>query len=340
MNKTKMTELFNLKWFLLKMISKWYLFLVGTLIGTLLVGGGYFLVKVALAPARDYKAETVYYMEYASDPDAADVYTYFNEFTMNQWVLSDCFQEAVRQETGKAITEEELAKYVTSYILADTRVQTLTVTTSDPELTMAITRAYAKTFPVWAESQRELVSIRVTNLPESAPLVKADVRVARAVLLGAVLGLFFTCMILYLYFLYDDRIELPEQLADRHGLKVLGCTESAELSENIKAACGEGTAAVTCVGEAPNLAELTEALSENNRQTFFLAVPSVLMAPEAAKTLREIGKVILLVQAGEDTSKAVDRVLAFYEQQEIKVCGAILCGADWSLLKLYYGLPL
>lgn len=340
MNKKTMTELFNLKWFLLKMISKWYLFLVGTLIGTLLIGGGYFLVKVAFAPARDYKAETVYYMEYATDPDGSDVYTYFNEFTMNQWVLSDCFQEAVRKETGKAISEEELANYVTSYILADTRIQTLTVITSDPELTMAISRAYAKTFPLWAENQRELQSIRVTNMPESAPLVKADVRVARAVLLGAVLGLLFSCLILYLYFLYDDRIELPEQLADRHGLKVLGYPEGAELSENLQTVCNTETVAVTCVGAAPNLAEMTEELKKYCKDTNFLAVPSVLMAPEAISTLRKTGSVILLVQAGEDTSKAVDRVLTFCEQQGVKVSGAVLCGVDLPLLGLYYGLPM
>ena len=335
-------EPFNLKWFLLQELSAWYVFLLGTVVGALLVGGSYFLVKVVFPSARDYQAETVYYLEYVQnpydqDPRLTDPYFYFNEYTLNQWIHSDFFLETVNRYVEKPLSEQELAEYVTVILPADVRMQTLRVVTADPKLTTDITAAYMEAMPKFGEQQREYNYIRAVDIPEKAYLVTVDVRTARAVLLGAVLGLFFTFMIRTLLFLQDTRVWLPEQLNGRYGLKVLGCDGQPELKENVTYLCrNKKQVAVTGVDDTPNLALVCETLAALDETTEFIPVPSFEQAPEGAEALRRMDGVLLAVSWGKTSGGLISRLLANLETQDIRVDGAILWDADEKTLNRYY----
>lgn len=330
-------EPFNLKWFLLQNLWKWYVFVLGTILGAVLIGGGYFLSKVVFAPARDYQAETIYYLEYAQDPYLSGAYTYFNEYTWNQWVHSDFFLETVKRYVEEPLTEEELLSHVTVILPADVRMLTLRVVTADPELTMQITRAYLEAMPGFGEEQREYDSIRAVDVPDRAYLITMDVRTARAVLLGAVLGLFFTFMICTLGFLEDDRIWLPEQLNGRFGLQVLGCDCQPELAENLRYLCRQREQiAVTSVEETPNLAKACEKLGSMDPTTEFVPIPGFAQVPESAEKLRSLEGCILLVDWGNTSGSLISRLLANMELQEVTFCGAILWNADQKALDAYY----
>lgn len=335
-------EPFNLKWFLMQELSAWYVFLLGTVIGALLFGGGYFLVKVVLPSARDYQAETVYYLEYTEnpydqDPSLTDPYFYFNEYTLNQWIHSDFFLETVNRYVEKPLSELELADYVTVILPADVRMQTLRVVTSDPKLTNDLTVAYLEALPKFGEQQREYLSIRAVDIPEQAYLVKADVRTARAVLLGAVLGLFFTFMVRTLLFLMDTRVWLPEQLSGRYGLKVLGCDCLPELKENVAYLCRDKKqVGVTGVDDTPNLARVCETLTALDDTTEFIPIPSFEQAPEGAASLRQMDGVLLAVSWGTVSGSLISRLLANLQTQDVPVDGAILWDADEKTLNRYY----
>ncbi|MCD8068903.1 MAG: hypothetical protein LUE87_08455 [Lachnospiraceae bacterium] len=333
-------EPFDLKLFLLRMLRKWYVFVLSALAGALVLGGGYFLVKVVFAPAREYQADVIFYMEYAVDPDASDSYAtdYFNEYTWNEWIVCDEIQGRISRALGYEISETELAAYVSTTVPADVRLQTLSVVTSDPELSLAIARCYEEWLPEFAEGQRELDSVRVVDSPEQAYLITADVRTFRATVLGALIGLFLCCMTVWLSYLSDDRVYLPGQLKKRHGLKVFGADGQAELMENVRYGT-EKLENIALVGVSGSIGCM-EALAwfqSTFPQKRWEGVMGTLQFPEGASKLRSVDGVILVVEAGVDSGAVIERVLSYYRQQEISLAGAVLWNSDRRLLRRYYG---
>ncbi|MCD8379202.1 MAG: hypothetical protein LUC95_02500 [Lachnospiraceae bacterium] len=336
-------EPFDLKLFLLQMLQKWYIFILSFLGGALFLGGGYFLVNVVFAPTREYQADIICYMQYAVDPDASESYAtdYFNEYTWNEWIVCDEIQERIAEAVGYEITETELAAYVSTTVPADVRLQTISVVTTDPDLSLAIARCYEEWLPVFAENQRELDSIRIVDSPEQAYLVEEDVRTARAALLGGLIGLFLCCMVLWLTWLADDRIYLPQQLYRRHGLKVLGAEGQEELDENVRYAVADrqNIALVGTSGSA-HFMETLSYFQSTFPEKHWESVMGTLQYPEGASKLRNMDGVILVAEAGVDSSALIERVLLFYRQQEIVLTGAVLWGCDQKLLRRYYGTEL
>ncbi|MCD7739152.1 MAG: hypothetical protein LUH58_08970 [Lachnospiraceae bacterium] len=333
-------EPFDLKLFLLQMLRKWYVFVLSALVGALLLGGGYFLVKVVLAPAREYQADVIFYMEYAVNPDDSDSYAtdYFNEYTWNEWIVCDEIQERVSQALGYEITETQLAGYVSTTVPADVRLQTLSVVTSDPELSLAIARCYEEWLPEFAEGQRELDSIRAIDSPEQAYLITADVRTFRATVLGALIGLFLCCMIVWLSYLSDDRVCLPGQLKKRHGLKVFGAEGQTELEENVRYGTEKlENIALVGVGGSVGCEKAFSWFQSAFPEKHWESVLGTLQFPEEASKLRRADGVILVVEAGVDSSALIERVLSYYGQQEISLTGAVLWNPDQKLLRQYYG---
>ncbi|MCD7750681.1 MAG: hypothetical protein LUI10_02915 [Lachnospiraceae bacterium] len=333
-------EPFDLKLFLLQMLRKWYIFILSALGGALLLGGGYFLVKVVFAPTREYQADIICYMQYTVDPDASESYVtdYFNEYTWNEWIVCDEIQAIISEAVGYEITETELASYVSTTVPADVRLQTISVVTTDPDLSLAIARCYEEWLPVFAQDQRELDSIRIVDSPEQAYLVKEDVRTFRAALLGGLIGLFVCCMVLWLSWLADDRVYLPGQLSRRHGLKVFGANGQEELVENVRYAVSnrQNIALVGTSGSA-HFMEILPYFQSTFPEKHWETVMGTLQYPEGASKLRTMDGVIFVAEAGVDSSALIERVLDFYRQQEIALTGAVLWGCDQRLLKQYYG---
>ncbi len=345
MDESRMWDLyrepFNLKLFLLQMFQKWYVFVLSALGGALLLGGGYFLVKVVFAPTREYQADIICYMEYAVDPDESGSYAtdYFNEYTWNEWIVCDEIQEIISEALGYEMTETELQSYVTTTIPADVRLQTVSVVTNDPDLALFIARCYEEWLPQFAENQREIDSIRIVDSPEQAYLVTEDVRTLRAALLGGLAGLFLCCMILWLSWLADDRVYLPEQLIRRHGLKVFGVDGQEELAENVRYGVGErqNIALVGASGSA-HFMETQAWFQSTFPEMHWETVMGTLQYPEEAEHLRKMDGVIFVAEAGVDSSALIERVLSYYRQQEITLTGALLWGCDQKLLRWYYGM--
>ena len=331
-----MKEPFHFKLFILKMLGKWYQFLLFAIAGSILFGSGYYLYKVVYPPAREYQASATYYIEYAKDPVLGEPYSYFNDYTLNSWITMDTFVDKVRPKLSLAITREELDAYVELTIPSDVRVFCITVTTPVPKLTMELLAAYDEAFQVFGEEQREIDRIERQNYSGEAVQVTSDIRTQRAFVLGAVLGLFAGSMYIILKYLLDDGIYLPETLWKRHGLKVFGTDASEELSANVAFAVKNmQKVAVTAIGDMPSLPEVIKALNEASSDVEWVPVPAMVQCPEAGDVLRECDGIIVTVVSGADKSGAIDRALHYYEQQQVTVIGAVLWDADKKLLKRY-----
>ena len=331
-----MKEPFHFKLFVLKMLGKWYQFVICAAVGALLFGSSYYLYKVEYAPAKEFTATTTYYIEYAKDPLLGEPYSYFNEYTLDSWLTMDAFVEQILPKLGTELTVEELNDSISLSVQSDVRVIQLTAITADPMLTMNILKAYDEAFVVFANKQREINEIKVQDMPESATQIKADIRTQRAFVLGGVLGLFVGSMYIILKYLLDDGIYLPGTLAKRHGLKVLGTDVSEELKANVSFTVKDMVkVAITSIGDSPSLPEVLQVMKEMAPEVEWVMVPAMVQCPEAGEILRNCDGCIVTVVSGVDKSGEIDRALRYYEQQQVTLIGAVLWNADEKLLKRY-----
>ena len=329
-------EPFDFKLFILKMLGKWKQFVAWTVLGALLFGGSYFMIKVVYAPAREYQATAVYYIEYAHDPGTGQMYTYFNAHTLNSWLTMDTFVDKVRPRLSVAVSREELDKYVELTIPSDVRVVYITVTAPTSKLALELLGAYDEAFQEFGETQREIDQIKRQDCSGEASRIIADIRTQRALVLGAVLGLFAGSMYIMLGYLLDDGIYLPDTLRKRHGLTVFGTDCSEELLANVGYAVRDRKrVAVTGIGDSPALPEVLVRLKEAAPWVEWVSVPAMIQCPEAGEVLRGCEGLVVTVLSGTDKSGAIDRGLAYYKQQDVEVLGAVLWGADEKLRKRY-----
>ena len=329
-------EPFNFKLFILKMLGKWYQFIIWTIAGAVLFGSCYYLYKVVYAPAREYQATATYYIEYAQDPSLEEPYSFFNAYTLDSWLTTDVFVEQVMSKLSTELTVEQLDSYIELTVPSDVRVMQLKTVTADPVLTMEIMKAYDEAFLSFAEAQREIDRMVLQDMSDEAEQIKADIRTQRAFVLGAVLGLFAGNMYIILKYLLDDGIYLPDTLSKRHGLKVLGTDVSEELAANVAYSVKDmKRVAVTGIGEAPALPEVLKLLKGIAAEVEWVLVPAMVQCPEAGEVLRGCDGTIVTVVSGADKSGAIDRALSYYVQQDAAVIGAILWDADEGLLRRY-----
>ena len=219
---------------------------------------------------------------------------------------------------------------------SDVKVVTLKVMTSDPVLTMKLLEAYDKAFVDFGERQKEINGITVQDMDKEAYQIKADIRTQRAFVLGGVLGLVFGGLYLVLRYMLDDGIYLPDTLHKRHGLTVFGTETNEELTENLSYAVRNcKKVALTAVSETPELPVVLQKIKHSAEALEWVMIPAMVQCPQAAGNLRDCDGVILTVVSGIDKSSAIERSLAFYRQQDIKVIGAVLWDADEKLLKRY-----
>lgn len=252
-------EPLNTRLFVLRLLKKIPVIMLAAILGALLVGGPYFLVKVTFGPAKEYEAVTDFYIDYALQADGTP-HTYINFATWDQLLKDDVFTDRIlsymsetekesaeaaegegvestaertsaaeEMEKSAGVTKEELRGYLSATVLSDTRIATTTVTTNDPDLTMKIERALVQAMLAFGEEQKEIAEIRILQEPEEASLVAADVRTFRACMVGAVLFVFAVVLYLCLYYALDEGISVPEIFERRYGIPMLGTIHGKEL---------------------------------------------------------------------------------------------------------------
>lgn len=359
-------EPFDLRLMLLRLGRNLWKILALTALGTVLFGGGYYVKNVLLQPDPGYAASSTYKVEYVENPNAAGAY-YINEATWNSLLHTGEFLDGVeihlreaaeRGEAGAAAVLEQGREYWTEALSAtlpsDFSIPVTKATTQNPEESIALAHATEETMcGEFAESMPEITRIQVLDHGESAETVIPDVRPVRAVILAAVLSLFFAVVLFLLWELSRDSIWLPATIRRRYGLNSLGTVESTGFAENVKYLLEKADAhKIAVCGALPEadpqeVAERLCKLLEREKTTErvqstgreWIAVPSPLLCPESAETLREADVLLLAVPAGETVGKRLEAVLEYLTAQDCKVDGAFLWNADETLIRRYYFLP-
>lgn len=341
-------EPFDLRLTVLRMVRQLHIIAVVTVMGTLLLGGGYYVKNVLLRRVSLYAAKSIYRVEYAVEEERDVATVYINEMSWNTYMKTQDFIDAVQLhlerlngESGTQFTvsDEELRKMITAVLASDLRVPSTTVTSEDPEksvrVALAVEAAMTGEFP---QGVREVQSISVIDSGDTAEEVIPDVRPARAFALSAILSCFFAVILLLLKETGDDSIRLPASLWKRYGLKTVGTLESRELAENLSYFFEGKQRNVLCaVQEDVDPDEALKKLAEKaGGLTGWSAVPSPAANPEVCRELRKAEGILLAVRAGAHAGKKLERTIEYLEQQDCKITAAILLGADERLIREYY----
>ena len=371
-------EPFDLRLMCLRLCRNLWKILAVTAVGTLLFGGGYYVKNVLLQPDPGYAASSTYKVEYKENPNAAGAY-YINEATWNSLIHTGEFLYGVEKhlqeaaETGDTKAAEVLAMDREQWIGAlsatlpsDFSIPVTQATTQDPEQSIALAHATeAAMCEEFAESIVEIDRIKVLDHGDKAEAVVPDVRPVRAVILAAVVSLFFAVVIFLLVETAEDSIWLPATLRRRYGLNSLGTVNSVGFAENLaytlEKTCGKkseeesgknGAEGKYCVAVCGALSEadpkeITETLRKLTKTdktgkgvpVEYMAVPSPVLCPESGETLRKADVVLLAVPAGKRVGKRLEAVLEYLHTQDCIVNGAFLWNADEKLIRSYYFLP-
>ncbi len=327
----------------LRFLRKIWILFLGILLGVLLIGGGYFLKKVVLAPEKEYQVIAETYIDYVLAEGQPVETVCFNQATWASLVKTDVFTidiaDALKQE-GWDITPKQVAESIEGTLLSDVRIVTTTVTTKDPELSVAMSHALQNALIRFGEEQKEIAGTRILTSPEEAELVIFDIRTMRAIILGGVAGGFLVLMIMLLYFTLDDSIYIPVTFERRYHIPMLGTLASKELTVQFTHLCkGCGIVAVTAIEEDIPIDEITKVLSEKGGPQID-GVGCVEEKPERIEELRKADGVILAVASGRHDGKRIEKVIEFLKKQDINICGALLWDADEDLIKRYYSIKM
>ena len=345
-------EPFDLRLTVLRFLRCLNKILLLTLAGTLLFGGGYYIKNVMLRPEKQYSVTSTFKVEYVNPPVQSGDY-YINSMTWNTLVQSQEFLSNVQKHLAEGLgnsegqqgnmTVEELAAGISATLPSDWNIPTITVVTNDPAQTLRIAAAVEAAMEnEFVEDMAEIQAVRVIDAAISAEEVALDVRPVRAFVLSGILSLFFVSVLFLLKETGDDSIWLPTTLKHRYGLPVLGTINSTMLKENM---CyfmrNKETIAICPMDDRVRAEEVVKALkekgiAEREGELQFTAAQSPLSHPESCQSLREADGILLVVPAGNHSGKPLEYVLDLLKQQDCKITGVILWGADEKLLKAYY----
>lgn len=232
-------EPFDLRLEVLCLCRNLWKILAVTVLGTVLFGGGYYVKNVLLQPEPGYAASSTYKVEYFENPNAAGAY-YINEATWNSLIHTGEFLDGVethlqeaadRGETKAAevlaMGRESISSALSATLPSDFSIPVTKATLQEPAESVALAAAVEETMcNEFAETIAEIRLIKVLDHGNLAEAVVPDVRTLRAVILAAILSLFFAVVIFLLWELSCDSIWLPATLRRRYGLKDLGTVHS------------------------------------------------------------------------------------------------------------------
>ena len=335
-NQDFMNESMDFKRLFLCFKRKMLLIIGITLAGALLGGGIYLMVRTISMPVQ-YQSRSQFYIQYIYDP-IRRVEEYYNGYTWNDLLHSDPIIEQVvialkaepsneKRLNASLSSDEELSELLRANsfkgeILSDRRLLTITFTTDFRPKTAAIQEAMETGLLIYADRQREIVSMELIRSTEPQ-LVIWDNHLHRAIIGGGVLFLLFALFGWWFYYILDDSLYVVADAEKRYPYPVIGILVKGE----------------TIAAEAFNFAETKENLAyllKDKQNPIYLSVEK--WPYPDGYDLRGADGVILEIPFGCRNGKKTDRCVSFLRNQDVVILGLIITEADERFLRWYYGL--
>lgn len=338
---------FKLLW--LFFLRKIWIFVGAVFAGALLIGGGYFVKNVVLAPEKEYQTVGEVYVDYVWEDAYGISRSNLNEGEWKVLVKTDVFVDDILEQLaaqGISVEKQFVRESVDASLASDSRIVKTTVITDTPELSAVIGSALQEALLHFGEDNSRIERIRVLTKPVESRIVVHDIRTLQAAVLGAVLGGLLSLAAMFLCFVLDDSVYIPASFERRYQIPMLGTAASKDLAANLHyllRGCGE--AAVTAVEQDIPVEEIVGVLQEKSAEAGGEGKDGITLRacgctdtePEAVEELRRADGVILAVASGRHDGKQIEKIIGFLKKQDVSVTCAFLWNADEKLIKRYYG---
>ena len=307
------SETVDIKLLTIQLIRKLWWILVVTLLGGLLAGGVYILVKTVFEPETSYESISKFYIEYAVNEEGVEE-THFNSYTWEDLIQMDLILDVVSGEMKTETTKEELQDAIKATLLSDERILTVTTTTSSKELTEEIALAAEQGLIIFGDIMEESETIKVIDSQGQATEVVLQLQVGRAITLGSVISLILIATLILLYFVLDDSIYIPATITKRYGIPVIGTDIEVEgLNQNMKFVKANYKAIKEIViGSYDKMEDI-------NREDIL-----------------QTDGIILKIKAGKRNGTLIEKTISSLRLYEANILGAILIETDPVVWKWYY----
>lgn len=343
-------EPFDLRLTILRMFRNLHIILGITLVGVLLLGGGYYVKNVVLYDDTTYRATSTYKISFENEPVATGDY-YINEMTWNTYLHSGKFMDAVweylhqsgavefMEEAGSA---EGLTAYAEVKLESDIHVPFTIVTTPSEQWTFVLAKAIENTMTTsFVEGNEQLASVEVIDPVITVQRVMPYVRPVRAFVLSGIISVFFAVVWFMLKELTECGIWLPSALNRKYGIPVVGTINSVETAANVKFLFAPGSKIAVCpaderIDSVEVIDALKQLLSDSDAPIECYAMPAPLLCTESVCKLKEAEGVLLVVRAGKSAGKPMEYILEYLSTQKIEVTAILLWDADEWLINTYY----
>lgn len=344
---------YRLLW--LRFLRKLWILPVAVVLGAVLTGSIYYYSRTAARGGRTYQAETVYYIDFAEDPQGQE-YDYYNYFTWGEVIHTDFFLNYVYEKLDGELSMEELEEFISATVDSDVRYLYVRCNTHSPELSVRLASILEEIVPQFAGIRKEIASIEVAKTGNTAK-DSSKIRLGNAIFLGAGLGLAASVLGVLAALILDTAVYLPSTVERRYHLICLGAPFMPEFRPNWERyLTGASRTALICVDEETGPEELAdlwndpegaaarqeEKGSSAGGERDFENRPEQIVCrnpvehPEELEKLRSCDKTILCLKAGRKNHETFVRLLEQLARQEIPVTAAVLLGADERLISNYY----
>ena len=201
------------------LLDKWYMLMLSTLVGMLLLSAySFFFVEPT------YEAVAKLYAVSASGDSAVDL-TDLNIGTSltndyKELIMSYPVLDQVSAALGLNMTSEGLSRLVTLTNPSNTRILIITARTTDPELSERIANTLAGVAQDYLPETMSTPRLNVAQVAK-VPTKKSAPSYTRMTLLGGILGFIIMASYYAVLFLIDDTIKSQEDLENTFGVPVL-----------------------------------------------------------------------------------------------------------------------
>lgn len=285
----------------------------GALLGLIV----YTIVRTVPESEREYQAFAKIQLDFAADK-TGEVYQAYNGYTWNDLMATDPIMNLTLGNLPSDYTRDEVEAALRAEILSDIRILTVTVTTNSAAHTDKILGAAVQALESYGVQAKEFIAITAIQTTQ-AKLVVADNRMAQAVLVGALIGLFLSLFGISFYYVMDDRILVAGDVRKVTNVSFIGYASGMEtLKQDYE----------------KNLSYLRE-----KRGTLFICEieKDKPIAEEVFQKMREAGGVVLSLPFGGVHGTYVSYVIEMLKTQECELCGVAIREADGKFLRGYYG---
>ena len=323
----------NGRLFLLRFIKKIPLIAGCAIIGAALVCACHLICR--LSSPYEFQAETDVYLEYIPEAGSNEL-IYFNKYTWEQMSKDSAIVDEILK-ADPSLDEQTVRESFLATLKSDVKVLTLQVTNPDPDMCTRILDAGVIGISQFAESLPEILSVKEIGGTSEPVLLPPDVRAIRAIILGAIIGLFISGLAVWVMIISDDRIILPETIEKRYHLPSAGCLSAKNLNETLEDLAGEGgfIAASTLPSDRFNaiIDKLISIGSNVEGKTLNLSDTE---KPGLLNEIKNADHPIVYIFSSKSHTGGDERALSFLSKCGKEPMCAVLADTDDTLIRAYY----